>query len=393
MPPPSDQCNGLRIVHTIGSLSDHAAGPSYTVPRLAEALSDLGHRITLMSLGAPVNTAGKYMDRRFKQDWPRAPVLQKLAISSNLRSALNDVQDRVDVLHTHGFWLMPNIYPANASRSSGKPLLISPRGMLAPAALQFSRNAKRALWVTLQHRAASAATCFHATSAQEYSEIRAAGLRAPIAIVPNGVDVPPADTTADREISRSRTLLYLGRVHPKKGIDRLLRAWAALQERHQGWSLRIVGPSECGYGRELRALAGSLGLKRASFEDGAYGVAKEKAYRDASLVVLPTQNENFGMVVAEALACGTPVICTRCAPWRGLEEHACGWWIDEGARPLIETLDRAMKLPEPELNTMGARGRDWMLRSFSWGALAGQLSDVYLWLKYGGRKPDCVTID
>src|SRR5262249_5679271 len=137
-------------------------------------------------------------------------------------------------------------------------------------------------------------------------------------------------------------------IHPKKGIDRLIQAWALLERTHPGWRLRIVGPSEGGYAAGLSNLAASLGLRSVSIEGPIYAHEKLAAYREADLFVLPTLNENFGLSVAECLAAGTPVISTVGAPWRGLEAEGCGWWIAQGVEPLAQAMSRAMAIPRPE---------------------------------------------
>ncbi|MGA2953504.1 MAG: glycosyltransferase, partial [Caulobacteraceae bacterium] len=153
------------------------------------------------------------------------------------------------------------------------------------------------------------------------ADIRAAGLANPVAVIPNGVDLP-SEVAGPR--TGPLTILSLGRIHPKKGLESLVRAWERLEAIWPDWRLRIVGPAELGHDRELAALAGSLGLARLSVEGPLYGGERLEALRGADLFVLPTLSDNFAMTVAEALAAGTPVISTRGAPWAGLEREGCG---------------------------------------------------------------------
>ncbi len=207
-------------------------------------------------------------------------------------------------------------------------------------------------------------------------------------LAPNGVDIPDSDAPAPK--SGYRTILSLGRVHPKKGLDRLVSAFAALECEFPGWRLRIIGPSEIGYGEKLKQLVGELGASSITVEPPLFGADKLDAYREAEIFVLPTLHENFAMTVAEALAAGTPVISTKGAPWAGLETERCGRWIDHGVEPLAAALRATMALSDAERADMGVRGRAWMKRDFSWRAVASTLSDAYTWLVKKGEAPESV---
>jgi glycosyltransferase involved in cell wall biosynthesis len=288
-----------------------------------------------------------------------------------------------DVVHTHGLWLAPNVY-----RPPGKVFVISPRGMLGPAALAFSRSKKRLMWAAFQGRAARAAALLHATSDQEHDEIRAFGLTNPVAVIPNGIDVPLLERPASGPI---RTVLTLGRIHPKKNLTGLIRAWSRLADR-QGWRLRIVGPDEGGHAGELRALVAELGLDDVVVDGPVFGAGKLAAYREADLFVLSTLNENFAMTVAEALAAGTPVVSTKGAPWAGLEAEGCGWWVDHGEAAMTQALAAAMARPAEALAAMGAKGRDWMLRDYSWTRIGRDMLAAYEWAVRGGTPPGTVRL-
>jgi glycosyltransferase involved in cell wall biosynthesis len=249
------------------------------------------------------------------------------------------------------------------------------------------------MWYTAQRSAVGAASCLHATSEQEYWEIRNFGLRQPVAVVPNGVDVSCFPNVMRDRDNGGRTILYLGRIHPKKGVDRLISAWGELENKWPDWKLRVIGPDEGGYLNRLRVQTRELGLSRVTFEKPVFGEQKSAAYRTADVFVMPTLNENFAMTVAEALSQETPVICTKGAPWQGLEENRCGWWIDHGKDALTGALRDAMSKTSDELATMGIRGRAWMLKNFSWRSIASEMSSVYRWLSGQGSIPNCVRLD
>jgi glycosyltransferase involved in cell wall biosynthesis len=385
----------MKVAHVLASVDEPTAGPSQSVPALCAALAARGVEVQLHAVAGWRAAGGGaepvFPVHRHRQDMAALPVLGSLCLSSALDAALQDAAPGLDVIHAHGLWLMPNIYPARAARRSGRPLIMTPRGMLGPAALAFSPRKKAAFWRLLQQSAVARASCLHATSDAEYEDIRAFGLKTPVAVIRNGVDIPKA--AAPQAPTAARTLLTLGRLHPKKGIDRLVRAWARVEAAHPDWTLRIVGPSELDYARTLAELVRTLNLGRVSIEPPLLGDQRTQAYRDADLFVLPTLNENFAMTVAECLAAGTPVISTKGAPWSGLETQGCGWWVDHGVEPLADCLVQAMSLPQDELTRMGARGRMWMMDAFSWDRVARDMIDVYSWLGRARERPASVRID
>jgi glycosyltransferase involved in cell wall biosynthesis len=233
------------------------------------------------------------------------------------------------------------------------------------------------------------AACFCATSDIEKAEIRSRGLAAPVAVVPIGVSIPREAVSC--QPTAIKRVLFLSRIHPKKGIDLLLRAWSAVQNDFTSWELVICGPDEIGWLPTLRALAKELALERVSFIGARYGAEKEAAYRGADLYVLPTHSENFGITVAEALSYGLPAIVSKGAPWQGLEKNKCGWWIDIGEEPLKQALREAMGLSAAELRAMGARGREWVARTYSWNIVATQIRQTYEWLLDKRNKPEWVS--
>lgn len=248
---------------------------------------------------------------------------------------------------------------------------------------------KQVFWRLLQRRAVACAAAFHATADSELNDIRRLGFRQPVCVLPNGVDIPPSQAKSN---TARRKLLFLGRVHPKKGVDILLRAWGAVERRFPDWDLLVAGPHEGAYLSDLQALSSRLGLKRVEFCGPLYGERKWQAYRDASAYVLPTHSENFGMTVAEALAAGTPSIVTYGAPWRKLSELGAGWWIEIGVDSLVACLERVLVMSPEDLEKMGQAGRDWMVRDFAWDRIGAHFLATYQWLTDGGTAPAWVRL-
>lgn len=384
----------MRIFQIISSLDREAAGPSYSVPRLARALGEAGHDSSIMTLGKP--GCDRIMDvplRRFRQMQLSPLPLAKLRLSPALRAGLAAAGPTSHIFHTHGLWTMPNVYPSAVADPVHTGVVVSPRGMLSSAALAYSRNVKRVFWALRQRAALETSAMLHATSEQEYNDIRAAGLTPPVCVIPNGIDLPDLSGANQAAPNRPSTILFLGRLHPIKRIETLIAAWGDLEPQFDGWRLEILGPGESDYIATLHRLVTMLGITRCHIGGPEFGAAKKQAFRNAALTVLPSASENFGMTVAESLACATPVIATIGTPWQGLRENRCGWWVEQGKEPLKAALAKAMSLPAEELTAMGARGRSWMERDFGWDAISARMAEAYVWCLGRGSRPDCVVMD
>ncbi len=272
-------------------------------------------------------------------------------------------------------------------------MIVTPRGMLAPEALAFSARKKQLFWQFLLGSAYAHAAVWHATCAAEAGDIRNFGVRSPIAIIPNGIDVCTNSSVSMPTESKPHRILYLGRLHPKKGLPDLVAAWGHLANERPDWTLRIVGPDEGGHRAELMKMVLKGGVQRVIFDGPVYGAEKALALRDADLFVLPTQNENFGLAVGEALAAGIPAIVSRGAPWPGLETERCGWWVERGVEPLVSALREATALRDDERRIMGERGRILVARDFDWDRIALDMRSVYEWALGNAERPSTVHLD
>ena len=216
-------------------------------------------------------------------------------------------------------------------------------------------------------------------------------IKQPVAIIPNGIDIP---ALTDEKKTVRRTLLFLGRIHPIKGLENLLHAWSKLEQDFSDWDLQITGPGDAHYIANLVNLISQLGLTRTTLSEGVKGAAKLEAYQASQLYILPSQSENFAMTIAESLSCAVPVICTNGAPWSGVVKNKCGWWVEPSVSSLESTLRMALNKTTGELNEMGENGRQWMKQDFSWTEIARQMkANVYQPALAGTEMSSPIKID
>ena len=382
------------LLHTIAGLYEISGGPSRTTLALCEELGNLNvavHVVTQRSrrvegnyrVPNPDHVATCYVDCYYL---PRP----RFAYSPRFRSVVRQicVDRHVDILHDHGIWLPNNHAAIGVARERNIPLVVSPRGMLEPWSLAYRAWKKRIAWTLYEKRDLASARAFCATSIEEATSIRKCGCRQPIAVVPNGVEVP-ASAGPRWTKSVPKTALFLSRIHPKKGLLLLVEAWKRAQPPN--WRVVVAGPDEGGHRRIVERAVSEAGLRYAfDFVGPADDSAKGALLRQADVLILPTMSENFGVVIAEALAYMVPVIATTGVPWSGLADHACGWWV----RPEVGEIARAIRevaaLSDSEREAMGMRGRLWVEREFSWPSAAKRMLSVYEWIVNGGRAPDCV---
>lgn len=378
----------MKIALLAAWLSRASGGLAYSVPRLATELK----KRTDISVTIFGSIDPKYRDDW--REWPDPTFALRIfgpAWFAWAPGTLHSLQGLApDVVDAQGLWVYPSLASLSYARRSGKPYVVTPRGMLDPWTLDHSRWKKRlaSAWFEADHL--QKASCLRATAQAEVRHFRTYGLKNPVAVVPNGVDFPQR---RDRQSSRRKTVLFLSRLHPKKGIDYLLRVWARVSRNAPEWQLVIAGPDELDHRAAMQSLASQLDLHNLVWREAVYGDEKTLLYHSADLFVLPTHAENFGLVVAEALAHEVPVITTTNAPWDGLKRHCCGWWIDLSDEALAMALHEAMSMTDAERRAMGARGRAWMERDFAWPAIAAQMHELYAWVLGGGSPPSFVVTD
>ena len=297
-----------NIVQIVPDISFEASGPSYSVRRLSEEMH-LRFNATLAILKFQNVKKIKVRLKVFPISFgPKRLGRSKLMYQWLSKCAKNN---EFDLIHNNGLWMMPTLYSGLISKRFNIPLVMSPRGALSKKAFSSGSFIKVLFWF-FQKNALHQSACFHATSFQEYEDIRRFGFSQPVAIIPNGIDIKKINKSKDSN-SNKKTLLFIGRIHPIKGLEILLNAWQKVQDQFPEWSLKIAGP-DSKFLVKLVDLSANLKLERVNFVGPLYGDKKWEAYQDSDIFVLPTYSENFGMTVAESLSVGTPVIVSKGAP-------------------------------------------------------------------------------
>jgi glycosyltransferase involved in cell wall biosynthesis len=293
------------------------------------------------------------------------------------------------VIHDNGIWRPFHLHVAIAALRTGTPRVISPRGALSPWALRQKLVKKKVAWLVYQQRNLAGATALHATSELEADEIRDLGFTQPIAVIPNGIDIP--QVLPQKSVGgNTRTMLFLSRIHPKKGLLNLLHAWKIAGPGPE-WQLAIAGPDEGGHKREVQKLVSALALERSvQFIGEIADEDKWARYASADVFVLPSFSENFGLVVAESMISSTPAITTTPTPWRELPRLDLGWSVDPEVPSLASAIREATAMSRTQLNAMGERAALWARPRFSWNDIAARMAELYEWLTAGGAAPSFV---
>ena len=404
----------MKVLHVIDCINVQQGGPSVSVPALARAQAKLGHEVTIVCrdygyLGPMPKVEGVKVRTVPGNRWTKV----NGGWGCSLRRLVEEEAEKVDVVHNHGVWLAANYYARRAAVKAGKPLVISPRGMLEGWSLGRAVAKKFVAWHLFERKNLESAALFHATSDSEAEAIATAlrikikmKIKEPrIVVAPNGVEVPeriPGREVLERrcpELKGKRWVLFMSRIHRKKGLDLLLQAWVrqktgapsglGLRLRLSEHVLVIAGPEEDrGYAEKLKRESD----REVIWTGELRGEEKWAALGNAEFLVLPSHSENFGIVVAESLAAGRPVVTTTGTPWgeaetpirmkgnnngesMNLERRKCGVICE--VADLKRGLERLLEFSDKEREEMGARGREWMKEEFSWEAGAGKLIAAY----------------
>jgi len=366
----------MKLCQIVPSLEERHGGPSQSVYALGDALAQAGHDVEL--LATEPGPGGERMDgdlrvRIFRRGWP-----ERICPSAGLRAAL-EASDAT-VFHHHSIWLRTLHYAHRSARRHGATFVLSPRGMMSAWAWHHRSWRKRMAHLLIHPGALAAVEGWHATSTEEEAEIRTLGFKQPVCVAPNGVDRPvDADVAHAAEhwhgacpaSAKRPVALFYSRFHQKKRVLELIDLW--LEHGPADWLLLLVGiPQDYTPDMLERYVMRASGAGRVQ---AFAGVNRPPPYAVASLFVLPSHNENFGLVIAEAMAHGVPALVTDTTPWSALNTDARGWCVPWAGFPAA--VQAATAEGPARLRERGARAQAWVLREFSWEKSAETLAAFY----------------
>ncbi|MGV6826247.1 MAG: glycosyltransferase [bacterium] len=365
------------IIHVVRDLEAQSGGPSRSVPALVQQLAQSSEDqiVVLYCRGPNTVTLPSHENLVFLG----LPFLG-LGIARQIRRLLveNQLTSNV-VLHLHGIWSPIIHLAARFAQRHAIPYVVSTRGMLAEWCLDHKSFKKKLAWSIYQRKDLANASALVATSGMECLDVQRQLPDARVVEIPNGcdIDISVSDVAISPLLDTScRWGLFLGRLHPVKGIDKLLSAWATLPA--PDWCLAIAGPNEDNYGETLERLVNHLNLgTRVEFLGPVEGDTKRAIFSQCEFLAAPSESENFGMSIAEGLGNGLPVIASKGTPWSQIDHLGCGWWVDSTVEDLRRVLEKVSGHTSNELAAMGEIGKQLINEQFSWRSVANRCSELY----------------
>ena len=360
----------MKVLIFVTSISLRDGGPSRSVPVMSKGLSEAGVDVTLMTFhNEDMNT--HILDR--------SNVRLKVLALNNYKHEVKEfmMSEKFDIIHLQSVWDLPYHYIAKFARKLNIPYIITPRGMFEPWSLAQKKWKKKLAWWLYQGEDVRKAACVYTTAEMEAQHIHDLGVKTPTAVIPNGIEIDgyPCRKSAENV---KKQVLFLSRIHEKKGIEFLIDAFARLKDDLAGWTLKIVGNGEEEYIVGLKKMVAEMQLQGIiQILPPVFGEAKVQLYQESSLFCLPSYSENFGMVIAEAMSCGVPVITTTNCPWEFLNETKTGWCIDLSVENLEKSLREAMSLPAEELFDIGQRASKLIAERFDYRPVAKKTKQLY----------------
>ncbi len=372
---------------------------------IGPVLKGLTQQLVSSSLADVRTYVPRYRHPKSDADWPGTLTEfgclgpAKHCIDFNLWKRMK--RDGIQLIHTHGLWTCLSRNDLAWKRKTGRPYVVSPHGMTMPNALKYARFKKGFVWSLWEKKHLNNAACIHALSKFEAESVRDLGITSPICVISNGAELPDLSVALELEnrgpsLPRKVQLVYLGRLHPIKGLDKLIRAWSLLTNQGRigdRWQLVIAGWGEGGYDERLKKLCESE-IRSGSivFTGPLFGADKARLFRNASGFVLPSTSEAFPMALLEAWSYGLPCLATETCRVIDDRYSNASLFVPGTVEGITAGLVKLLEMPTAERTAMGNLARKMVATQFSWQTVAEEFAAVYRWALGMDSKPNCVIL-
>lgn len=371
----------MKVLH-IGTLDSNAGGPAMSAYLTLKGLRNMGVYAEIVM--PPLSPTGRLRGEDIPVHYTARPFEKKMAYTPSLKKDIRAL-GTYDIYHAQGIWQYPTYALVDVARECGRPYLITPRGMLYPQDIAKSNTFLKKLSLRIRLlRDLNRAACVHVTCNEEMAHCRALGVKSPIAVIPNPVEIKEYPHKKKDGVFR---LGYLGRLSPRKNVEGLIHAFAELGDVAKSAELLIIGGGDKEYERFLCSEVERLRLQNIRFVGFLSGEAKDEAIASCSVLAMPSEFENLGNVILEGLVRGIPCIATKGSPWSELESRNCGWWVDYSQEAITDAVHAVISTPSDELERMGRNGRLLMEQRYSVEAVANDFFQLYRWILGLGDKP------
>lgn len=372
----------MKVLTFVSDIDNRSGGPSRSVPMLVRGLAEVGVDITLMTMQTEQMNShaleGSSAKLKALKEFDKTAVEQYV------------LEEKFDLIQIQSMWDPKYHILVKIAQKHNIPYLITPRGMLEPWSLTQSKWKKKIAMLLYQKSDLNKAASIFTTAEMEAKHVHDLGIHVPCSVIPNGIETEgyPCRTSIDVV---KKQVLFLSRIHIKKGIELLIDAWKKIIDNFQGWKLVIVGNGEPEYIESLNKRILSLGLTDSvEIKEPVFGAAKLELYQSSALFVLPSFSENFGMVIAEAMSCGVPALTTTNCPWEILNETKTGWCVDLSVENLEKTLLEALSMEPKKLYDMGQQASKLVFENFNYRNVAARTKELYEWILGKGNKPEFI---
>jgi glycosyltransferase involved in cell wall biosynthesis len=385
----------MKVLHVIPSIAPVRGGPSTAVIEMVKSLQKADCEVEIATtndngetlLDIPLNCLQDYQGvpvRFFARFSPNIPAVREYAFSTELTQWLwQHIQD-YELIHVHAIFSYPSTVAMAIARLRNIPYIVRPLGQLCQWSLQQSA-AKKSLYLNvIERKNINQSASLHLTSNAEKQEIEQLNLECKNFVIPHGLALPKIIPDASQLLRnyfqlppKEPIILFLSRIHPKKGLEYLIQALAQIKDKK--FTLIIAGNGDSDYEAQINSCLHDYGLEDCSLMTGfVEGELKQLLLQGANLFVLTSYSENFGVAVLEALAAGTPALVTPgVALAQEIEQNDLGYVVPQEPTAIAKAIEKHLELPESEENKLSQRTRQFVLDNYSWEQIAQQLLTVY----------------